>query len=762
MQGQLDLVFFVNGLAFLLLGFICAGLWRQEKAAPAWKWLALFGLVHGLNEWVDLLALGLGDSPWFASTRVLVLGASFAFLLEFARASTGVRGNKPRGGWVLVALPTLAALGVWSGLPGLQATVRYTLGLTGGIWAAVALLRAARREPKHDALTVPTPGARASTPAPVRREPKNGALTLAAAAVMCYALAAGAIVPKAPFWPASLLNYDSFLHATGIPIQLLRGGLACTVAAALWWHYETSSVAPKHSRRGTAVVLASMLVAVVACGWYGVTWAGEREQLHQDAQIRAYAQRAASGVALERIECLSASDADLASPDYRQLKKQLQALRATMQEVRFIYVMRRVEGRVVILVDSETPGSKDESPPGQVYDEASAHLIGAFDSGDLLVTPQSDRWGQWHSGIYALHDARTGAIVAILRVDQDARDFDAHVAAERLKIIGIAALCLVPVLLGFVYHRRWQATQTRAKTGVAADPLLRWGLAAIVWMVAGGLTLEAFLEIRRHNIASFATIFQQRAASRVQAAADALEHSLDGLDDLHHLCIALPDLTHHDFARCVELHKGMMLAHTVTWVPRISQDQRAAFEASAREEDLGGGQITVIDASGRFVPAPQCAEYYAVQYVEPLEEHRTILGFDLSSDPARRAALEAARDDGRSRATPPVRLVNKPVDPLQMLVLLPVYTGGATPATVEERRQKLRGFVVGVYRTDALARNMVTRQPGEGLAFLVEDAAAPPDSRITHRAWARLTGINRDQFPYALRCPCKSRGAPGR
>ena len=74
MLAQLDFIFFVYGLSFLLLATV---LWQLPQRARdgitglPWGWLALFGLLHGTNEWLDMLALSLGDTTSF---RLLRLG----------------------------------------------------------------------------------------------------------------------------------------------------------------------------------------------------------------------------------------------------------------------------------------------------------------------------------------------------------------------------------------------------------------------------------------------------------------------------------------------------------------------------------------------------------------------------------------------------------------------------------------------------------------------------------------------------------------
>jgi len=99
LQNRVPL-FFVYGLSFLSLGAII--IYSQKRYGgpetsykyyaflDAFLFLALFGVVHGINEWVDMYAIFLGSA---ASTDVLValtivgtilLITSFGFLLQFA------------------------------------------------------------------------------------------------------------------------------------------------------------------------------------------------------------------------------------------------------------------------------------------------------------------------------------------------------------------------------------------------------------------------------------------------------------------------------------------------------------------------------------------------------------------------------------------------------------------------------------------------------------------------------------------------------
>ncbi len=210
-RSQLDYIFFVYGAAFFLLVPICLFLrHRHQCCRLTWGWMGLFGAAHGVNEWLDLLALSLETGPLFALVRVSLLIVSFAFLAEFGRSSLATMRGRGPGRWVLVVLAGLAALGGLGGVAGVSAAARYWLGLVGGLWAAGALLDATRVLPM------------------ATRQFRTAALGMG-----LYALVAGLVPNPAPFFPASWLNYNSVLEFTGIPIQLIRGGLAVWISVSL-------------------------------------------------------------------------------------------------------------------------------------------------------------------------------------------------------------------------------------------------------------------------------------------------------------------------------------------------------------------------------------------------------------------------------------------------------------------------------------------------------------------------------------------------
>jgi diguanylate cyclase (GGDEF)-like protein/PAS domain S-box-containing protein len=249
-QGQMDYIFFFYGLAFIGLGVVAYILSKEVNHWLPWIWLAFFGLTHGANEWLDLVALIGGDGVWFRAWRWAIMTVSFLCLVEFGRLGLmGARGRGP-GRWLLVVLALAAGLGALDGWSGLNATTRYFLGLVGSLGAGWALFAAARE-------------------ADSRCRPS---LLAGSVGFILYGLATGMVVPQAGFFPANTLNYDTFTSLTGLPIQLVRGLLAVWIAAMSVGYFQ---VAPsdgyerRHRYRARYLyVVVAVLTLILVGGWF--------------------------------------------------------------------------------------------------------------------------------------------------------------------------------------------------------------------------------------------------------------------------------------------------------------------------------------------------------------------------------------------------------------------------------------------------------------------------------------------------------------
>jgi diguanylate cyclase (GGDEF)-like protein len=248
---QLDFILFFYGLAFILLGAVCFSIVRSGRP-DNWAVLGLFAYVHGVTEWLDLSALIIGDTQTFAIARTALMTGSFLLLMEFARLEAIRSGLRLPGKWLYVPLVLFVVLsGFVGGLDQAGAVARYTIGLVGALATAWVFIRRAK-----------------GYSGVVRR-----LAIFTATGFAIYGIAAGAIVPAAPLWPATVVNYDWFATLTGTPIQLVRGILACWITFAIWstWgHQLVSAVSSErytvYFRRQYIWTLVAML-GILSFGW---------------------------------------------------------------------------------------------------------------------------------------------------------------------------------------------------------------------------------------------------------------------------------------------------------------------------------------------------------------------------------------------------------------------------------------------------------------------------------------------------------------
>ncbi|MCI0573370.1 MAG: CHASE domain-containing protein, partial [Myxococcaceae bacterium] len=163
---------------------------------------------------------------------------------------------------------------------------------------------------------------------------------------------------------------------------------------------------------------------------------------------------------------------------------------------------------------------------------------------------------------------------------------------------------------------------------------------------------------------------------------------------------------------------------------RVRPGQEAALVARRRAEGVPDFHLWP-DAGGR--------EVHTVLFLEPTHErHLAALGFDMSSEPTRREAMARARDTGAEALSGKVTLVKEPETERQagFLLYVPVYRGGALPASAEGRRAALEGFVYSPFRADDLFAGIFGTERDPRVAFQVYDGpvAAPEHLLYDSRA----------------------------
>jgi signal transduction histidine kinase len=233
------IVEFVYGLAFFAAGLAMALEIRPGSQLPlarALPWLAAFGLVHGLHEWVDLFPMitaatsGAPEATWVeALSSGLKIAGDFC-LIQFAVLLLFLLGAWPHrwprkialwflaiflAGLVILRFVVVADLELYIKMDRLWAD--YTVGLAAAILAAWAMLAQQRVFARQGWAQF------------------DVSLTGAALAFLWYGLLDAFISDKTPYFPSSVINADWFLGMVGIPIQLFRTAIIIALAVCLLW-----------------------------------------------------------------------------------------------------------------------------------------------------------------------------------------------------------------------------------------------------------------------------------------------------------------------------------------------------------------------------------------------------------------------------------------------------------------------------------------------------------------------------------------------
>ena len=200
-------------------------------------------------------------------------------------------------------------------------------------------------------------------------------------------------------------------------------------------------------RKNQRLCSTALFMAILAVWALFAGWTVQRADREIRADLLIQTRMVVQLINFERVKALAGTADDLDSAHYRRIKEQLTAVRLANPQCRFLYLMgRKFDGTIFFFVDSERADSKDYSPPGQKLPEASKEFRRMFDTKTELVEgPVTDRWGVWISTLIPLTDPQTGAMIAVLGMDIDARTWKRNVAARAALPAGLLLVLLIGV-----------------------------------------------------------------------------------------------------------------------------------------------------------------------------------------------------------------------------------------------------------------------------------------------------------------------------
>ena len=280
-------------------------------------------------------------------------------------------------------------------------------------------------------------------------------------------------------------------------------------------------------------------------------------------------------------------------------------------------------------------------------------------------------------------------------------------------------------------------TAAQSERGKGVSPIPALMVAIVVFLVGMAATLLVWREAEDSAAREVAARFETNsslALAGIRRRVDEYQTLLVGMQGLF---IASEEVSRSEFRRYAENVRsaqampGLSALHYTRY---LAQADRERFVAAVRQDKS-------VDADGypdfEIQPPGQRAEYYVIDYIEPLVENRRAFGLDTSTQAANWESISLTRDSGRFKLTPPFQLVQAAAGNFGVVMRAAVYRYGAPLNTTEQRRSAFVGMVGITLNTQQVFGDILSAGDLDGARVEIRDlgqfrapgdpvAASPP------------------------------------
>ncbi len=279
---------------------------------------------------------------------------------------------------------------------------------------------------------------------------------------------------------------------------------------------------------------------------------------------------------------------------------------------------------------------------------------------------------------------------------------------------------------------------------------VRWqyGMAVVVLAIGLLLSCFAFLQQRRREFERARHDFERAGQNRILAMKKILDIDILAIKSIKSFYDGSQLVERDEFTTFVTpLIENNDSIISLQWAPRIMESQREKFQAAAGSEINADFQIVEYD-KGALVKAPTRAEYYPIYYLEPQNSGALPMGFDLGTIPDCRDAMHISCDTGQSASTPPLLLPGNHQRHSGLRIVIPLYQRNAPINTVADRRDNLKGFIIGLLSVDGMVEESFETLMPSGVDIYIFAGIVPRNDKIIYHHQSRLHDL--DDFPVDL------------
>lgn len=261
-------------------------------------------------------------------------------------------------------------------------------------------------------------------------------------------------------------------------------------------------------------------------------------------------------------------------------------------------------------------------------------------------------------------------------------------------------------------HDRWPLLAGSLLT------LLLLGFTVLYWM---GEVQEA----RARRSQTF-TATVDRIAYSLRERMDAYEIVLRGVKGYYDGSESIDRAEFRAYVKALRLQETLAGLQGVAYVLRLP-----ASDLYTHTQEMRAKGFTMYGVH----PKGQRAQYTPISHIEPLsDDNLKALGFDVSTMPAARDALERARDTGELAMTSALALrqdIGKSSS-VGLVMYLPIYASGADADSLEGRRAGILGWVSAPFRMGDLLQGMA-QQIDDDIHLAIYDGEQPLADKLLYR-----------------------------
>lgn len=256
--------------------------------------------------------------------------------------------------------------------------------------------------------------------------------------------------------------------------------------------------------------------------------------------------------------------------------------------------------------------------------------------------------------------------------------------------------------------------------GFISEDVSAWLVASLVFLAGTcmtGLLTWAMTNLFNQQLRQRFELQAEERFSRIEERFQDQEQRLDSLRRFFANSSGVSSEEFHGYAEAL-LHRTQAFG----WAPRVLRDERQTFEQQARAEGMDGFSIREVDGHGGLRPAAERDEYVPVLYVQSQPSSVSPVGFDLLSQPLRRAALEGARQRD-------ALVVSQPLD---LMGTDPAFTRGVLLVAPVKRAPSPEpfGYVVAAINMRRLVGDGLPASGHENLSMRVLDLSTDDREEI--------------------------------